>query len=301
MVERAQDLVKIHVSGLVFRSCLRDTFHTIFLVIKSQLSSVSKREAAIAIQSINLGPAILEKTAAVATLTLDRPDTGNQIDGEMADALGEACRLVAEDDQLRLLVLTASGDSFSIDGGSRNREEGVPGNPAAHIAALAVPVLVALNGDATGPGLELALAGDLRICVPTARFGFPGLSQGILPQDGGTQRLPRLVGPAWARDMLLTGRIVNAKNALSIGLVNRVTEEPGQLADSVAELVAQIAGGSPLGARYAKEAVGKGMDLSLDQGLGLEADLNVILQSTADRAEGIKSFLEKRGSEFKGS
>jgi len=149
--------------------------------------------------------------------------------------------------------------------------------------------------------LELALAGDLRICVPTARFVFPGLSQGILPQDGGTQRLPRLVGPAWARDMLLTGRIVTAKNALSIGLVNRVTEEPGQLADSVVGLVAQISGGSPVGARYGKEAVGKGMDLSLDQGLGLEADLNVILQSTADRAEGIKSFLEKRGSEFKGS
>ena len=301
MVERAQDLVKIHVSGLVFRSCLRDTFHTIFLVIKSQLSSVSKREADIAVESINLGPAILEKTSAVATLTLDRPNTGNQIDGEMADALGEACRLVAEDDQLRLLVLTANGDSFSIDGGSTNKWEGVPGNPAAHIAALAVPVLVALNGDATGPGLELALAGDLRICVPTAQFGFPGLSQGVLPQDGGTQRLPRLVGPAWARDMLLTGRIVTANDALSIGLVNRVTEGPGQLADSVAELVAQIAGGSPLGARYAKEAVGKGMDLSLDQGLGLEADLNVILQSTADRAEGIKSFLENRGSEFKGS
>ena len=270
-------------------------------MIKSQLSSVSKREADIAIESINLGPAVLEMTAAVATLTLNRPDTGNQIDGEMADALGEACRLVAEDDQLRLLVLTANGDSFSIDGGSTNQGEGVPGNPAAHIAALAVPVLVALNGDATGPGLELALAGDLRICVPAARFGFPGLSQGVLPRDGGTQRLPRLVGPAWARDMLLTGRIVNAQKALSIGLVNRVTEGPGQLADSVAELVAQITGGSPLGARYAKEAVGKGMDLSLDQGLGLEADLNVILQSTADRAEGIKSFLKKRGPEFKGS
>ena len=145
------------------------------------------------------------------------------------------------------------------------------------------------------------MAGDLRICVPSARFAFPGLARGVLPQDGGTQRLPRLVGPAWARDMLLTGRMVDANEALAIGLVNRVTENPGQLAAAVDELAAQIAGGSPIAARYAKEAVGKGMDLSLDQGLVLEADLNVILQSTSDRAEGIKSFLEKRSPKYSGS
>ncbi len=146
----------------------------------------------------------------------------------------------------------------------------------------------------------MALAGDLRICVSSARFGFTGLAQGVLPQDGGTQRLPRLVGPAWAQDMLLTGRMVDAEEALSIGLVNRVAE-PGQLDALVAELAAQITAGSPIGARYAKEAAGKGLDLSLEQGLGLEADLNVILQSTSDRAEGLKSFLEKRGPKFTGS
>ena len=254
---------------------------------------------------------VLELNATVATVTLDRPDNGNRIDAEMADALREVCRMIAEDDRLRLLVLTANGNVFSIDeenetagrpikGSDAPRKPGVPaGAPA--VAGLAVPVLVALNGDATGPGLELALAGDLRICVPSARFGFPGLARGVLPQDGGTQRLPRLVGPAWARDMLLTGRMVDAAEALAIGLVNRVTEDPGQLTAAVDELAAQITGGSPIGARYAKEAVGKGMDLSLDQGLGLEADLNVILQSTSDRAEGIKSFLEKRGPKYSGS
>ena len=166
---------------------------------------------------------------------------------------------------------------------------------------MAIPVLVALNGDATGPGLELALAGDLRICVPSARFGFTGLARGVLPQDGGTQRLPRLVGPAWAQDMLLTGRMVDAEEALTIGLVNRVADEPGGLKAAVDKLAAEITGGSPIGARYAKKAVAKGLDLSLDQGLRLEADLNVILQSTSDRAEGISSFIEKRGPEFKGS
>ena len=250
---------------------------------------------------------VLELNSTVATVTLDRPDNGNRIDAEMADALREVCRMIAEDDRLRLLVLTANGNVFSIDEENETAGRPIkgsdaprkPGAPA--VAGLAVPVLVALNGDATGPGLELALAGDLRICVPSARFGFPGLARGILPQDGGTQRLPRLVGPSWARDMLLTGRMVDAAEALAIGLVNRVTEDPGQLTAAVDELAAQITGGSPIGARYAKEAVGKGMDLSLDQGLGLEADLNVILQSTSDRAEGIKSFLEKRGPKYSGS
>jgi len=244
----------------------------------------------------------LERTKTVATITLDRPHNSNRIDSEMADALVEACRLVAEDDGLRLVILTAEGNVFSVNGGSA-ADEGTETrrNPAAAVGGLAIPVLVALVGDATGPGLELALAGDLRICVPSARLGFTGLARGILPQDGGTQRLPRLVGPAWARDMLFTGRMVDAAEALSIGLVNRVTEQPDQLGDLVKEIAAQITAGSPIGARYAKEAAGKGMDLSLELGLGLEADLNVILQSTSDRAEGLKSFLEKRRPKFTGS
>lgn len=255
-----------------------------------------------------IGPVILEVSATVATVTLDRPDNGNRIDAEMAGALGEVCRVIAENDRLRLVVLTANGGVFSIDEESETSERpamgsDTPRKPGApeQVVGLAVPVLVALNGDATGSGLELALAGDLRVCVPSARFGFTGLARGVLPQDGGTQRLPRLVGPAWARDMLLTGRMVDANEALSIGLVNRVTEQPGGLAAAVAELTAHITEGSPIGARYAKEAVGKGMDLTLDQGLRLEADLNVILHSTSDRAEGIKSFLEKRDPEFTGS
>jgi len=236
----------------------------------------------------------------VATVILDRPDNGNRIDPEMAGALTEVCRLVAEDDGIVLLVITANGSVFSVVG--ENDEPGdltgvnntfrKPGAPA---------VLVALNGDAIGPGLELALAADLRICVSSARFGFPGLANGVLPQNGGTQLLPRLVGPAWAKDMLLTGRMVDATEALAIGLVNRVVDQPSQLNDMVSELTGQITAGSPIGARYAKEAVGKGMDLTLEQGLGLEADLNVILQSTSDRAEGLKSFLEKRDPDFNGS
>ena len=208
----------------------------------------------------------------------------------MSQALDIACDLIRENNSLRLLILTANGEVFSVD------KIGNPSsNSAKQLSTLAIPVLVAMNGDATGSGLELALAGDLRVCVPSARFSFPGLEHGVLPQDGGTQRLPRLIGPAWARDMLLTGRSVDANEALSIGLVNRVSTD---ITGTVAELSAQITGGSPIGARYAKEAVSKGIDLTLEQGLRLEADLNVILQSTLDRAEGLKSFLEKRPPKF---
>lgn len=268
--------------------------------------------------NLEIPPVILEQTGSVATVTLNRPGNGNRIDAEVAAGIREACRLIAEDDGLRLVVLTANGAVFSVDDGweTAGDEEnetagrpaevsdahGIPCEPAAAlVAGLAIPVLVALNGDATGPGLELALAGDLRICVPCARFGFTGLARGVLPQDGGTQRLPRLVGLAWGRDMLLTGRMVDAKEALAIGLVNRVAQLPSGLKAMAEELAAEITRGSPIGARYAKEAVGKGMDLTLDQGLGLEADLNVILQSTSDRAEGIRSFVEKRAPDFKGS
>jgi enoyl-CoA hydratase len=236
----------------------------------------------------------------VATVILDRPDTGNRIDTEMAESLTEVCRLVAEDDGIMLLVITANGNVFSVAGESGEAGDLVGVNNAFRKPG-APAVLVALNGDATGPGLELALAADLRICVPSARFGFPGLARGVLPQNGGTQLLPRLVGPVWAKDMLLTGRMVDATEALAIGLVNRVADQPGQLNNMVSDLAAQITAGSPIGARYAKEAVGKGMDLTLEQGLGLEADLNVILQSTSDRAEGLKSFLEKRDPDFTGS
>ena len=208
----------------------------------------------------------------------------------MSNGLSSAYESIRENDSLQLLILTATGKVFSVD-----KIGNSSGDSAKQLSTLAIPVLVALNGDATGSGLELALAGDLRVCVPTAKFSFPGLKRGAMPKDGGTQRLPRLVGPAWAKDMLLTGRSVDANEALSIGLVNRVSED---ITETIAELSAQITGGSPIGVRYAKEAVGKGIDLTLEQGLRLEADLNVILQSTSDRSEGLRSFLEKRPPKF---
>jgi enoyl-CoA hydratase/carnithine racemase len=168
------------------------------------------------------------------------------------------------------------------------------------LAGLPIPVIVSVNGDALDHGLELALAGDLRISAEGARFGLTDLSRpGCFPWDGGTQRLPRLVGPAWASDLILTSRTISSAEALHIGLVNRVVPS-GELAQETRRLAGAIAAGGPIAARYAKEAVTGGADLSLAEGLRLEADLNIILQSTDDRAEGIRSFADRRSPRFTG-
>jgi enoyl-CoA hydratase/carnithine racemase len=246
----------------------------------------------------------------VATLTLDCPATANCLHQPLAAELREACRLAAEDGRLRALVITGAGDAFSV-----GREAPPPELTAAPaearlawvtqrkvasaVAALPIPVVAALNGDTLDHGLELALAADLRVAAGQARLGIRDLALGRFPWDGGTQRLPRLVGPAWARDLLLTGRVVDAAQALEIGLVNRVVE-PGQLAQEARRLAEAIAAGGPLATRYVREAVTQGLDLSLAQGLRLEADLNFLLHTTADRTEGLRAFRERRSPRFSG-
>lgn len=255
----------------------------------------------------------------VATITLNRPAAGNRINPAMAEELRTLAAELAADDALRLVVLTAAGDCFSTGragwpgvspaGDSGLADDEAAAGPLAAIRALKVasavaaipaPVLAALNGDATGQGLELALAADLRAAVGAARFGFSPLSAAAFPGDGGTQRLPRLVGPAWARDLLLTGRLLDAAEAQRIGLVNYVVDGQAELAALTAELTRQICAAGPLAARYAKEAATQGPELTLEQGLGLETDLNVLLQSTKDRAEGLASFRERRPPQFTG-
>ena len=249
----------------------------------------------------------LEITLPVATVTLARPDIRNRIDTVMAVELREACGEVAAEDRVHLVVITGAGDAFSVGRETPPAELAVAARlewiarmqAASAVAALPMPVIASVNGNAFDHGLELALAADLRIAADQAVFAFTDISRGTLPWDGATQRLPRLVGPAWARDMLLTSRFLDASEALDIGLVNRVVEAP-RLLDETRALADAILAGGPIAARYAKEALAHGSDLTLEQGLRLEADLNVVLQSTADRAEGIRSFLERRAPDFRG-
>ena len=243
----------------------------------------------------------------VATVTLARPEGGNRIDSPLAAELREACRAIGEDEGIRSVIITGAGSVFSVG------REPAPGDlfpearqdwlslmrVASALAGLPIPVIAAVNGDALDHGLELALAADLRVASADASFGFTDLAQGAFPWDGGTQRLPRLVGPAWARDLVLTGRIIDAAQALALGLVSEVVAGE-ELLTRTRLLAETVAAGAPIAARYAKEAIGAGMDLTLTQGLRLEADLNILLQSTADRAEGIQSFLQRREPEFRG-
>jgi enoyl-CoA hydratase/carnithine racemase len=170
---------------------------------------------------------------------------------------------------------------------------------AASVASLYPPVIAAINGDALGQGLELALGCDIRISAETAHFGLPQVAQGLIPMDGGSQRLPRLIGQARALELLLTAKTIDAREALDLGLVDKVVPQD-RLRPEVEALATRLAAKSPIALRYAKEAVIKGMDLTLDQGLRLEADLYFLLHTTRDRSEGVRAFLEKRQARFKG-
>ena len=253
----------------------------------------------------------IQHLKSVATVTLSGDEPSNRIDNSMADELRAAFRAVAEDRTIRVLIIAGAGDTFSVGRETPPVEAVSHGRyglaswiaqmqVASAVAGLSVPVIAAVNGDAFDHGLELALAADLRIASEEARFALTDLARGALPWDGGTQRLPRLVGSAWARDMIFTGRTVSAAQALEIGLVNRVVKEHALL-DQAHLLAESILAGAPIATRYAKEAVQTGVDLTLAQGLRLEADLNILLHSTADRSEGIRSFLERRKPQFGGS
>jgi enoyl-CoA hydratase len=242
-----------------------------------------------------------EKKEHVVRLTLNRPRAGNTINLELANELVDACRAVNQDDEVRVVILTGAGEAFCIgfDLTELRQGENSASLSASAIAGINCPLIAVINGDALGAGLELALSCDIRICSENARFGFPETSYGLIPGGGGTQRLPRIVGKGKATEMILTAEPVDAAEACRIGLVSRVV--PSQkLHDEAEEIARKLIARAPIAVRYAKEAVNKGMDLTLAQGLRLEADLSFLLQTTKDRAEGIKAFIEKRKATFRG-
>jgi enoyl-CoA hydratase len=231
----------------------------------------------------------------VARITLRRPRVGQR-------AAQDLCGLLEEidlDDDVSIVIVQGGGRAFCLGvegaGDWQRRHDWV-----AAVGRSTCPVIAAVNGDAVAEGVELALACDLRIASAAARFSLPQLAEGRLPSHGATQRLPRLVGRTRALDMLLSGRRVAAREAEAIGLATRVVAARS-FAAAVRREVAALRAKGPLALRMAKEAVTKGSEMTLDQGVRLEQDLYVLLQTTADRAEGVRAFLEKRRPRFRGA
>lgn len=234
----------------------------------------------------------------VATIRLAQATIGRAFLQE----LDAACASINDDAGVRVAVLTGAGDVFSTgwDPAELSVAPERSASPAfACLESMGQPVICALNGDATSAGLELALACDVRLAAQGARFALPETAHGLLPMAGGTQRLARLAGRAEALRLILLGEEIDAAEALRIGLVSAVHPRDRLLAEAEA-LAQRMASRGPIALRYAKEAVRRGLEQPLDQALRYETDLTVILQSTEDRAEGVRAFLEKREPKFKG-
>ena len=226
---------------------------------------------------------------------------------ELPDELNALCAEITHDEEMRVIVLTGVDEKSFVIGPGLSREvlEDYDGRQtwlspvAGPIARLDRPVIAAMNGDAIGQGLELALACDIRIASETSRFGLPQIKSGLIPWDGGTQRLSRLVGRGKALEMILTGEVIDAQEALRIGLVNKVVSKK-ELMDVAVKVAQEMASKGPIALKYIKEAIYKGMDMSLEQGLRLEADLYLLIHTSKDRTEGIQAFREKRAPQFEG-
>ncbi|CAN5789911.1 short-chain-enoyl-CoA hydratase [soil metagenome] len=246
----------------------------------------------------------------IATITLNRPDKLNALNRETIEELGEAVRVTREDSAVGGVIITGSGAKAFVAGAdiAELAEMGpVDGIDVSRLGQRVFreielsrkPVIAAVNGFALGGGCELAMACHLRIASEKARFGLPEVKLGIIPGYGGTLRLPRLVGKGRALELILTGEMIGADEALRIGLVNRVVGADA-LADECRNLLTLILNNGPVALGLAIECTTRGMEMSVDDGLALESNLFGLLAATDDMREGMTAFLEKRKADFHG-
>lgn len=246
----------------------------------------------------------LSRRDAIAYLSLSRPERENRIDGRLLQELATACDELSDDPRVRVVILSG-GDApvFSLGWDSSLLNADAAGPPPGHafdcLPQLPRPVICAINGDAISAGLELTLACDVRLASSEARLGLPETAWGLIPMGGGGQRLARVVGRGKALEMILAAEIIGAQEAHRIGLVSQAVPRDRLLPEAEA-LAQRIAAQGPIAVRYAKEAVSRGLDMTLEQALRFETDLTIILQTTEDRAEGVRAFLEKRKPRFHG-
>ncbi|MGH3376449.1 MAG: enoyl-CoA hydratase/isomerase family protein [Actinoallomurus sp.] len=242
----------------------------------------------------------LEVSGAVATIRLDRPKM-NAINAQLREEVGEAARAADADPAVRAVVLYGGERAFAAGADIKEMADNTYVDAIDHcralqnalnaVARIGAPVVAAITGYALGGGLELALCADFRVAGASAKVGQPEIQLGVIPGAGGTQRLPRLIGPSRAKDLIYTGRHVKADEALAIGLVDKVVPDD-QVYDTAVEMAARYAEGPAVALRAAKEAVDAGLEVDLDTGLEIERLHFAGLFATEDQKNGMRSFVE---------
>ncbi|MBF7083094.1 enoyl-CoA hydratase/isomerase family protein [Desulfallas sp. Bu1-1] len=252
---------------------------------------------------------LLEKEDNLAVMTINRPKVLNALNGETLRELDEAVEQIAADDEVRVVIITGAGEKAFVAGADiafmqtltplEARQFSRLGQKVfSKIENLPQPVIAAINGFALGGGCELAMACDIRIASENAKLGQPEVNLGIIAGFGGTQRLPRLVNPGLAKEILFTADMYDAEAAHRIGLVNHVVPA-AELMNFCKNMARRIAARGPIAVRLSKEAVNEGLEMDLEKAIAHEADLFAVAFATEDRNEGISAFLAKKKPEFK--
>ncbi|HMK66679.1 MAG TPA: enoyl-CoA hydratase-related protein [Thermodesulfobacteriota bacterium] len=253
---------------------------------------------------------LLDIQDGIATITVNRPKALNALNPEVVGELGQAVKEIAENKDVRVLILTGSGDKAFVAGADiaamsqmtplqAKRFSWAGHEVMFALEALEIPVIAAVNGFALGGGTEIAMSCDFIYASEKAKFGQPEINLGIIPGFGGTQRLPRLVGKGWAKEIVLTGEMISAQQAKELGLVNKVFP-PDALMDEVFKTAKLLASKGRASLRAAKQAMNRGFDVDLRNACAMEVDAFAVCFTSPDAKEGLTAFLEKRKPELKG-
>ncbi len=252
----------------------------------------------------------VEKRGAVAWITLDRPEARNALSRAVNVAMLDIANDLESEKDVRAIVITGTGEKAFCAGADLKERKGIVADETApfinaitgainRIGELRKPTIAAMNGSAYGGGLELALACDFRILVDTAEVGLTETRLGIMPGAGGTARLPRLIGEARAKELILLGRRISASRAYEIGLVTQVVPRAG-FAAAVEALLVELSGAAPLSVEHAKSSIEHGYGKTLDEALAIERENYDVTLYTEDRDEGLAAFAEGRPPVYRG-
>ncbi len=251
---------------------------------------------------------LLRKEGNVGILSINRPDELNALNSSVLEELDMAIDNISLDETIYVLIITGEGRAFvaGADISEMRTKNSLEAREFAHkglsvfrkIELMEKPVIAAINGFALGGGCELAMSCDIRLASDKAKFGQPEVGLGITPGFGGTQRLSRLVGLGIAKELIFTGKIIRADEAMKIGLVNNVVPG-GDLMDAALKLANEIGSKGQLAIRYAKSAINRGIETDIDTGMEIEKDLFALCFATEDQKEAMSAFLEKRLADYK--